>query len=102
MAYTTQKTNRENLVFVMIEAGELEAIKKQLAEIEKAIQQKEEPEELMTLEEVSKLFHRTPVTIHAWKKAGLLPFYRISGKVYFKKHECLEALSKAGKGGKLK
>lgn len=51
--------------------------------------------QLIKIEEVSKLLNVSQVTIHAWKKSGKLPFYKISNKIYFKKSEILEALYKS-------
>lgn len=49
-------------------------------------------EDLMTINEVAEYFRRSRQTIHSWKKQGLLPFYRISRKIYFKKRDVLSAL----------
>jgi excisionase family DNA binding protein len=51
-------------------------------------------DQLIKLNEVAELLHVSKVTIFAWKKAGKIPFYRISNKVYFKKQEVIDALNK--------
>ena len=51
-------------------------------------------DDLMTINQVSLLLGRSLVTIHSWKKRGLIPFHRISRKIYFKKSEVLESLRK--------
>jgi len=48
--------------------------------------------ELIRLSDVAMMFGVSKVTIHTWKKKGLLPFYRISNKIYFKKAEVLASL----------
>ena len=51
-------------------------------------------DELIKIQQVAELFGVSKVSVHAWKKAGKLPFYRISRKIYFKKSEVLEALKR--------
>ena len=46
-------------------------------------------EELLTLDEAALFLKKSHVTIHAWKKKGLLQFIRISNKIYFKKSDLL-------------
>ncbi len=48
-------------------------------------------DEFITLEEVARLLKKSKVTLHAWKKKGILPFYRLEGNVYFKRDEVLNA-----------
>lgn len=54
----------------------------------------ENDDELIKIEEVSSLLRVSKVTIHKWKKIGLIPFYRISNKIYFKKNEVIESMKK--------
>jgi excisionase family DNA binding protein len=54
---------------------------------------KAQPEELMTIEEASKFLHVSKVTVHKWKKNKLIKAYRIGRKIYFKKHELIEAMN---------
>lgn len=51
--------------------------------------------ELMTLPDVCRYLQKSRVTIHKWKKTGILPFYRMSNKIYFKRAEVDSALIKA-------
>jgi len=60
-------------------------------------EKQEEP--LLKIEDICSLFNVSKVTIHDWKRKGILPFYRISRKIYFKKNEVIDALTKAGKRG---
>lgn len=54
--------------------------------------QTKQAEKPITIKEVSALLGKSAVTIHKWKKEGLIPFHRISGKVYFYESEVLAAL----------
>jgi excisionase family DNA binding protein len=59
----------------------------------------QEPDQLIKIDEVCKILNVSKVTVFAWKKAGLIPFYRISNKIYFKRSEVFEALKKINKRG---
>jgi excisionase family DNA binding protein len=50
------------------------------------------PEDLLSIEDIQKVFKVSKVTVHKWKKKGLLPFYKMNRKVYFKKSEVIEAM----------
>ena len=56
---------------------------------------KQVKDDLIKLSDVAKMLNVSKVTIHAWKRNGLIPFYRISNKIYFKKDEVVSALIKA-------
>jgi len=51
------------------------------------------PEELLAIEDIQKIFKVSKVTVHKWKKKGLIPFYKMNRKVYFKKSEVIDAMS---------
>ena len=51
-------------------------------------------DQLISLNECADFLSVSLVTIHTWKKAGLIPFYRISNKIYFKKNEVIGSLKK--------
>ncbi|MBL7873916.1 MAG: helix-turn-helix domain-containing protein [Cyclobacteriaceae bacterium] len=51
-------------------------------------------DELIKIEEVCLMLKVSKVTIHKWKKSGMLPFHRISNRVFFKRLEILEVLRK--------
>jgi excisionase family DNA binding protein len=51
-------------------------------------------DDLIKIPEVAKILQVSEVTVHTWKKAGKIPFYRISNKVFFRRNEILEALKK--------
>lgn len=51
-------------------------------------------ESLLKIEEVSEILKVSKVTVHKWKKAGKIPFHRISNRIFFKKNEILESLKK--------
>ena len=50
------------------------------------------PEDLLSIEDLQKVFKVSKVTVHKWKKKGLLPFYKMNRKVYFKKSEVIDAM----------
>jgi len=58
-------------------------------------QQQEKKDELLRINDLVILLKVSKVTIHNWKKSGLLPFHRMSNKIYFKKNEVIESLQKA-------
>ncbi len=53
--------------------------------------------ELLKIEDAVKIFKVSKVTLFKWRKQGILPFHRISSRIYFKRHEVLDALKKSGK-----
>ena len=54
---------------------------------------KEPPsEDLINIEDIQLLFNVSKVTVHKWKKKGLLPFYKMNRKVYFKKSEVISSM----------
>ena len=55
-------------------------------------EQFEYQEELLTPEEAAKFLKCSPETIHNWKKSGKLNYYRIGGRIYFKKSEIINSL----------
>jgi len=56
-------------------------------------------DELIKIDEVCEMLKVSKVSIHSWKRQGILPFYRISNKIYFKKSEILDAFKRIGKKG---
>ncbi|HRP01654.1 MAG TPA: helix-turn-helix domain-containing protein [Candidatus Kapabacteria bacterium] len=63
---------------------------------EYAITQKapEPAQELIKIDEVAKILQVSKPTVYDWKKRGLIPFYRMANKIFFKKNEVYEALNK--------
>jgi len=51
------------------------------------------PEDLLTIEDLERLFKVSKVTIHKWEKRGLIPFYKVNRKVYFKRIEVINSMS---------
>ena len=66
-----------------------DCIKDVLKEERKNVSDKSNDEELLNIEAVQKMLGVSKVTIHKWKKKGLIPFYKINRKLYFKKSELL-------------
>jgi len=55
-------------------------------------EEKENQEELVSIEDLQKIFSVSKVTIHKWKKKGLIPFYKMNRRVYFKKSEVIDSM----------
>lgn len=49
-------------------------------------------DDLLTIEEIQSIFKVSKVTVHKWKKKGLIPFYKMNRKVYFKKSEVMNSM----------
>lgn len=87
----------EKQIFLSISAEELvNAIKDGVQEVLKKessnSSKSENEEDLLNIEDVQKIFRVSKVTIHKWKKAGLLPYYKVNRKLYFKKSEVINSL----------
>lgn len=74
--------------------------------VEKAILKLKEPadqpteestNDFISLEAVAKLLRVSKVTLHAYKKAGLIPFHRLGRRVLFRKSEVLNCLKTINK-----
>lgn len=50
-------------------------------------QQETVKDELLSIEDVQKIFKVSKVTIHKWKKQGLIPYYKVNRKLYFSRSE---------------
>lgn len=87
-----------NIIFTGITITELESIIDQCigrALDKRSISPKTHEETyLITESELSKRLKRSKVTLYIWRKKGILPFYRISRKIYFRWDEVLSALNK--------
>jgi excisionase family DNA binding protein len=44
-------------------------------------------EEYLTFKQACETFDCSTVTLHKWKKEGRIPFYRIGGRILFKKSD---------------
>lgn len=49
-------------------------------------------DQLLKIDDVCEIFKVSKTTIHAWKRKGLMPFLRISDKIYFRKTDVLAAM----------
>jgi excisionase family DNA binding protein len=64
----------------------------------------EPAEQLLTVREASVLLSICPQTVHEYKRKGILPFHKLSGRTYLKRSDVLAALqgyqrtTKSGKG----
>ncbi len=82
----------ERLLFTSISVEELtsliqQCIKDELAELDTQKESSSVRDELVTIDDVVRMFRISKVTLHDWKKKGILPYYRISRRVYFKLSE---------------
>lgn len=48
--------------------------------------------DLVKIEDVCQALKLSKVTIHKWKKQGLIPFHRISNRIFFKMTEVIDSL----------
>ncbi|MDF2453991.1 MAG: Helix-turn-helix domain [Bacteroidota bacterium] len=49
-------------------------------------------DQLIKVDDAVKLFKVSKVTLYKWRVKGILPFHRISSRIYFKKDEIMSAL----------
>ena len=87
----------ENQIITSLTAEELvraikDGIKDVLAEKHINSSHEEREEDLLNIEDVQKIFRVSKVTIHKWKKLGLIPYYKVNRKLYFKKSEVIDSL----------
>lgn len=55
-------------------------------------------EPLIKSVEAAKILGVSKVTLLDWRRKGLIPFHQLNSRIYYKKSELMEALSKAPKG----
>ena len=58
---------------------------------------KPDSDDLIKIDDVAKMFKVSTVTIHKWKKDGLIPFQKLNRRLYFKKADVLNSMRKIGK-----
>ncbi len=51
-----------------------------------------EKEEILLIDDIQRIFRVSKVTIHKWKKKGLIPYYKLNRRLYFKKSEVINSL----------
>jgi hypothetical protein len=49
-------------------------------------------DDLIKIEDIQDIFGVSKVTVHKWKKKGLIPYYKMNRKVYFKKSEVINSM----------
>lgn len=87
-----------NTVFTSLSIDELiDLIKKGVSEAISSNPKKESQQvvsdDLLNIEDIQKIFGVSKVTVHKWKKKGLIPFYKMNRKVYFKKSEVIDSMA---------
>lgn len=60
----------------------------------KPIKESFEDIDLMDMEETLSILKVSKMTIHNWKKAGIIKSYKMGRKIYFKKSELIEAMKR--------
>jgi hypothetical protein len=85
-------------IFTSLNVEELtDIIKKCISELifsNKNVTSDETPtDDLLNIEDIQKIFNVSKVTVHKWKKKGLIPFYKMNRKVYFKKSEVISSMN---------
>ena len=86
-----------NAIFVQMTADDLRGMISECIKDALTLKKQEKtsepiPEDLLSIEDIQKIFKVSKVTVHKWKKKGLLPFYKMNRKVYFKKSEVIDAM----------
>lgn len=87
----------ERYIYTSLTAEELvktikDGIKDALSEKHTNSSNENQEEDLISIDDVQKIFRVSKVTIHKWKKQGLIPFYKVNSRLYFKKTEILDSL----------
>lgn len=72
-------------------------IKKCIREEMSTSQPLKKEDELIKIADAVKLLGVSKVTIYKWREKGILPYHRISSRIYFKRHELIEALKSSSK-----
>ncbi len=75
------------------------AVEKAILKLKEPVDQptEESTNDFIGMNAVAKLLRVSLVTVHAYKKAGLIPFHRIGRRVLFRKSEiinCLKTINK--------
>lgn len=53
----------------------------------------EPTETLLKIDDVAELFKVTKLTVHNWKKQGILPFRQIGHRIFYEKKEVMESVN---------
>jgi excisionase family DNA binding protein len=77
----------EELITVCVE----KAVKKSNFHV---IEDPSSDQELIQIDEAAKILNVSVSTLHIYKKRGIIPFHRIGRRIYFRKSEILESLTK--------
>ncbi|MBP1840399.1 helix-turn-helix domain-containing protein [Formosa algae] len=77
--------------------NDIEKIKQDLINITKSYQEKEEPAEFLSRQEVAKMLKIDLSSVHNWTKKSILVSYQIGGRVYYKRSEVEASIIKLNK-----
>lgn len=88
----------EQIIYFKITTEEFsDLIKKCIREELSLNKPEKENDELLKIEDAVKFLRVSKVTIYKWRAKGILPFHRISSRIYFKKSELMEAIKISAK-----
>jgi predicted DNA-binding transcriptional regulator AlpA len=93
------ESNQENLFQLVPKSQTSDIISGVLREIMPLFEKyrlppKDEPEELLTVEETLKFLKCSKQALWNWRKNGVLPSYRLGNRVYYKKSDIWKKLIK--------
>jgi excisionase family DNA binding protein len=69
-----------------------EAVARALAQKASEAAETEKNAELLNDRQAAELLGVKPKTVHSWKQKGILPSYRLGGRIFYKRGEVLAAL----------
>lgn len=88
----------EKIIFTQIDLSDLtETIKKCVREELNRNKPVIKEDELLKIKDAIKILGVSKVTLHKWRKKGILPYHRIASRIYFKKEELISALRSSNK-----
>jgi hypothetical protein len=67
-------------------------VKSELKEFKKEFSIQNQPEDLLTREQVLDLLQINPTTLWHYQNKGKIPFYKLANKCYYKRSEIMDSL----------
>lgn len=84
---------------ITLKLGELKAIIQQAVKDALDTFKPKKTKVVIDRQEVADMFGISLVTLHQWMKEGILPYYTLNRRVYFKKSEIFKAMEQFKKNG---
>lgn len=91
------KSTMENIIYSIPIKEFTDILKKCIREELAQTTCNKQEDSLLKAEEAAELLQVSEMTLYKWRKAGIIPFHRISSRIYFKKSELIEAMKLAPK-----